>query len=764
LLALANSGELFVYSLGPNTLSDRVDINPNPRHLVIDPQGQRAYVADDNGNLSIVSIAGTPFFVQDIATGGSLRGLDTTPAGQYLYATDRQLDNMKIVDLDQTHGTFRSVIENTPQVSNPADVAISNDGVYAFSGVARPRRHGTADWPSPPSVLGPHSEHVLDAGAPGTKVVLVLGLVGEDAGPSWSPSTASTTAEQLNLTTIIATVPNGARPGHGHLHANLSRLESRRNPMQFTVLGESSPNNIRFAGTLEKDPARTTCDYITPVIAFSPSGDYLYTGCGGTNEVDVYDIRPGSPNFHQMIGSFGDQTLPGDAVHDIALTADGKVAFIAGGEFDSADPREVQTIFADPNDPRFLTRGPAVPGPNLTTPLVSTSPNNRTALLLVNDGAGTIMVMNTGNIASGTPPSLADSTGLGANVVDIVHHPSSRVAYVGVENGFIRLFDTDPASANYGLAVSTIATGLTELWSLAVSSDGSMLYAYGFFFTDLYPYLIVPFDVSDPLNPVAQANCQTDLETIAPLKRSRSVWLRKGTSACARSRTWACSATTWTARCLRARARVGRHEFDRVARSRPTGRACTRPIRSARASGLRFRGRRGHGDCVRRRAAGVIDATLPVPRVRVTSSFPGTDLGGVPLTVLGRDRRLDHDQRRSRDDDDGRHRQRGFCGSRIEMGPSLGAQTVSVIGTGLVGSPLTSAKTRMRTRARFPCRSPSHPARRRPQHQPDDGTARDLQSRRRSDVDHGRVVLSARRRRAHRSRPSASPIPIARCR
>ncbi len=523
LIAVGGSGELFFFALGPDTLESRVTVNPNARDLVIDPQGQRAYVGGSNGVVSVVSVEGAPFFVQDISTGGGIRGLDTTPAGLYLYASNRELNNMPIVDLDETHGTFRSVIENAPQMANPVDVAVSSDGVYAYSvlqgDVASGPRLSVTTIGLGPTLMS----MVPTAGQPGTQVVFTLAGVGEDPGVMEVDFNGTTVvAEQVTLTTVLATVPAGATTGPAKCIFTMSGATSgmASNPMRFEIIEPSNTGNIRFSGNLPRNPALSVCDYITPAVAISPSGEYLYTGCGGSNEVNVYDIRPGSPNFQKHIGTFGTGGT-GDVVSDISITADGKVAFVAGGEEDLADRRRIQTFYADPADPRFLARGPAVPTPNQTIPFVTTSSNNRTVVTVTRGTSDNVMILTAGGVSQGIAPGFVDSTGTGQTVVDVVHHPSSRVAYVALQNGLIRIFDTDFSSPNFGVSVMTFATGLTEIWSLAVSGDGLSLYVYGYFYTDLYPYIVQTYSTNAPADPTFLTSCETNLESVGPTNRER---------------------------------------------------------------------------------------------------------------------------------------------------------------------------------------------------------------------------------------------------
>ena len=69
LLTLSGAGKMNVFDLGPDTLFVQVPVLLDPQDIVIDPTGQRSYVSDGSGNVTVVSLQ--PIFkVQDINTGG----------------------------------------------------------------------------------------------------------------------------------------------------------------------------------------------------------------------------------------------------------------------------------------------------------------------------------------------------------------------------------------------------------------------------------------------------------------------------------------------------------------------------------------------------------------------------------------------------------------------------------------------------------------------------------------------------------------------
>ncbi len=132
LLVLTGTGKLLVYDAGPDTLLAQITVGSDPQDVVVDPLGQRAYVTDGMGFVTVVSLEGL-FKVQDISTGGSLRGVAITPAGGFLYAINRQLNLIDVIDLNESSKTFRSVAATISLGVNPIDIDVSPDGRTALS-------------------------------------------------------------------------------------------------------------------------------------------------------------------------------------------------------------------------------------------------------------------------------------------------------------------------------------------------------------------------------------------------------------------------------------------------------------------------------------------------------------------------------------------------------------------------------------------------------------------------------------------------------
>lgn len=475
LLALGGSGEVFFYALGLDSLTDRVSTTLDPRAIAIDPQGERAYVAHIDGSISVVNIDddSSPFFVQGIATGGSLRGLDTTPAGLYLYATDRGVDNLEIVDLDETHTTFRSVVADAPMAANPTDIAMSSDGVYAYSvlqgdGVVSPRMVVTTIG------FGPQlASMVPQAGSPGTKVVITGQQLYSEGATSIEVDFNGVVApaERAVGEQIIATVPVGATSGPVTVRLNYSYVPSSEasNAIYFEVVEPLAlGSGLREAASIDfPSDLPAFCDYVIKTLAFSPDGSYLYAACGGSDYCFVFDIRPGSPTYNQVVGNFS--FGPGIA-SDVAITADGKVSVWAVDGSPLA-------IYCDPNDPRFGTRGPAFdfgsfPGGALS---VATSPDNRTMILI---DSSSYMFVDAANLSDGVAPVVVDQNYPPAIDDDIVFHPTGRAAFMlnPMSAGQLIVYNTDFQSANYQSAVAIpTSPGPT---SLDVSRDGRHVFVY----------------------------------------------------------------------------------------------------------------------------------------------------------------------------------------------------------------------------------------------------------------------------------------------
>ncbi|MCK4548812.1 MAG: Ig-like domain-containing protein, partial [Candidatus Krumholzibacteria bacterium] len=332
LIALTGTGKFLAYDLGPDTLLASFTVNTDPRDLVVDPAGQRAYVSGGDGDMTVVSLAGL-FKVQDINTGGSLRGATITPGGTYLYVANRELNLIDVIDLNEARSTFRSIVATITQDPRPVDVALSPDGFYAFSIIESSEQLVVTTIG-----LGPTLRSMSRRAAVwGTKIVLAGDGYGTDvadirvrfSGPAGN--SISVTPERTTGTAITVTVPDSVLSGPVDIFYDPPvtvppgedpPAPQISNSLYFKSLAPGSPfTRQRLAGKIEHSPGWALDD----ALAISPTGDFIVIG-GTTGELGIVDIDPDSPTFNTVINTF---RLAADNVVDVTITPDGERAFAA---------------------------------------------------------------------------------------------------------------------------------------------------------------------------------------------------------------------------------------------------------------------------------------------------------------------------------------------------------------------------------------------------------------------------------------------------
>jgi DNA-binding beta-propeller fold protein YncE len=167
LLALSGLGNLYVCDLGPDSVLATVAVGSDPHDVVVDPVGQRAYVSDRSGLITVVRLDNMTV-VQDITTGGSERGITMTPGGMWIYDANFALNHIDVVDLNEENPTFRSVAATIDQDLDPVDIEVSPDGFYAYSVI-----QSTGQLVATAIGLGPYVTSIAPrAGNPGDPSVL----------------------------------------------------------------------------------------------------------------------------------------------------------------------------------------------------------------------------------------------------------------------------------------------------------------------------------------------------------------------------------------------------------------------------------------------------------------------------------------------------------------------------------------------------------------------------------------------------------------
>jgi len=259
--------------------------------------------------------------VQDIETGGSLRGLALTPAGLWLYAADQQLNLIDVIDLNEEKPTFRSVAATIESSRDPVDVEVSPDGLYAYSIVRDEGQLVATAIGTGPIIKtlsrrsGPVGAAVVIAGSGfGGGEVVRVDFNGLTVGP-----------RSLTGTSVVCNVPSGATSGPVRVEWWEGGEAPRRfsNSVFFEVLGPTPPSGGMRLGAIAA-PATP----ISEAMAISPLGDLAVVG-HESGAVSFLDLDPSSPSYNQFIGT----VKPLDyEVTDIAITPDGTKAIVISSQ------------------------------------------------------------------------------------------------------------------------------------------------------------------------------------------------------------------------------------------------------------------------------------------------------------------------------------------------------------------------------------------------------------------------------------------------
>jgi DNA-binding beta-propeller fold protein YncE len=503
LLALTDFGDLLVYELGPDTLLQTVNVGLDPRDVIVDAIGDHVYVSHDGGDISVVALrflASPSFEVTDIVAGGALRGMDITPAGSYIYATDRQLDQGKIVDLQEVNPTFRTVVADYPLEYNPIALELSSDGVYGFSllqgyQTTSPRLVVTTIG------LGPALRTVYPRAArPGDTVVLAGAELGDiymtinvDFNGAIALPTDIYSGEKL-----VVKVPEGAATGPVKVTtiSDAPPHEARTsNEVYFTVLGPSSTGGLRFAGNVPLDAGFSAGG----AVEISPRGDLAFVG-GSDGTVSIFSIDPSSPDFHQQIHSV--DVTGGYPIDDLAVTPDGRFLFVASVY---SNPVPIISVLRSAgNFGAIVDSLDLDPGTNPQR--VAITPDGQFTLVY-DAGFGVHIADNQPDAQAGTIAPVRIDTVFAPDMVDMVIHPSGQRAYLGIAfPPAIQVVSLETRGVDFGLIIDTepmpadFALPQFQPFGLGITPDGTMLLVNAF--NDVFGHELIEFNTPIPSNPL----------------------------------------------------------------------------------------------------------------------------------------------------------------------------------------------------------------------------------------------------------------------
>ena len=521
LLTLSGAGKMNVFDLGPDTLFVQVSVLLDPQDIVLDPAGQRAYVGDGSGSVTVVSLQ--PFFkVQDITTGGSTRGMTLTPGGVYLYACNQQLNDIDVIDLNESSSTFRSVAATIDLAASPIDIDLSPDGFYAFSVTTDTRQLIVTTIGLGPT-LGSISRR---AGPVGARLVLAGSGFGTDVSnirvQFGGPSSPSLLVQPLNSTgtALEVVVPSWAWSGPVRVITSDSYFPAGNyqysNSLYFQVLpGSSGPGGMRLASGV---PAPGQIEF-TNTLALSPTGDFLLAG-GFLGEVTILDTDPSSATFDQFISAIG---VSAEAIDDIAITPDGERAF-----FGVRSQSYIRCYNVNRHSKLF---GKPLGQINLNTDWgytgygkIAITPDGERLLVPVGRTTAPDSVLVIDIVPGSAYENRAVGSIFGLIPRDIVFHPGGEYAYLTGFSDSILVVNMNPLQDGYlqviGAVVMPDTLGtMRRPYALAFTPDGRECLVATLRSDGPTIWNVITLDTFDPANPRVAGIINTGCAEIRPYPR-----------------------------------------------------------------------------------------------------------------------------------------------------------------------------------------------------------------------------------------------------
>ncbi len=501
LWALTGTGKLLAFDLNTNTVAAEIDLGGDPRDIVIDASGGRAYVCDETGIVTVVSLSLLQE-VEDITVGGTPWAIAITPGGGFLHVANRELNLIGLIDLQESNSTYRSVAATIPLGVNPVDVVVSPDGLNNFSII-----EAESTFVITAVGLGPTLRSLSrEAGPVGTRLV----FAGVDLGADTSQvrvlfNDQAAGPEAVTGNSVTVTVPAGAQSGPVKVKVGVTDPEFS-NGIYFDVLGPTpSPGLLRLATKSELNVTGS----VAPIVAQSPLGDQLAIGSWG-GEVYFLDTDRNSSTLNQIVKT---TTLTANnGITDVAFTPDGRKAYVTG----NAGPGSVTFVAINSN------RSSSGYGVATAVDFSTFSPQWLQEIAIGPDG-GTCLIHDPSvptiyfaDIAAGsaTENQVIDSLFLGAlppvEVTELVFHPGGEYVYVtSVSDQSVYIVDMRPEGGTFREIVNTVTMPVTgafpqpEPLSLSFLPDGSECLVLVWDQSPSQNAGILTLDTSNPFSPTA---------------------------------------------------------------------------------------------------------------------------------------------------------------------------------------------------------------------------------------------------------------------
>jgi DNA-binding beta-propeller fold protein YncE len=258
------------------------------------------------------------FHIQDILTGGTLRGITISPTSPFLFVTNRELNFLHIIDLRDGSPTFRNVVASITQPVNPVDVELSPDGSSAYT-ISEFDRELAVNAIGIGATLNALSRI---AGPEGSRLALSGLDFTLDAITEVSFDGVMAVPDDLSSSSLSVTVPAGVSDGPVTVVGDDgSGPTSSSNPIFFDIITSTPPGGIRVAGGAQPPGPPD----LNAALALSSTRNLAAVGAASSGDVYLADTDRLSPTFNQF---FDQVSVPLTQVHDIAVTPDGETAFV----------------------------------------------------------------------------------------------------------------------------------------------------------------------------------------------------------------------------------------------------------------------------------------------------------------------------------------------------------------------------------------------------------------------------------------------------
>ncbi len=500
-------------STTPPTLASTVSVGSDPLDMVVSPNGNYAYVANDASNsVSVVSTA-TNTVVDTVAVGLNPTSIAISPNGDYAYVTNSGYGAGTVSIIDTSTNTVTGTI-NIGANSEPNSVAISSSGSYAYvlssgansgpntlsvvdlstNAVVTTINMGTATWSTDSIILSSNGDYayvattaylandayVIDTSTNAITDTLtsVSGLAASPSGNNFYVSSGNTVSViDASTNAVLSTIAvNSAgtilvSSGGQQLYV-VSKSATSTSPNTVSVISTSTDTVI---ASVSIGSATASYANFISAIALSPNGDYLYVTNANYQSITsaLFTIDLSSYSIVNVT-DFGN-TNP----YSISVMPSSAQAYVLNNAQNDISALSLGSYYANTNVPHVSATIPITSG--ASPGIIGILPNGDYAYVAggnfgsaasVNTSADTVSVINT------STNSVVDNINVGYYPSAITVSPNGDYVYVGTSNGISVInTSTNTVIAEPSLvAYENASSASLSVDAIALSPHGKYLY------------------------------------------------------------------------------------------------------------------------------------------------------------------------------------------------------------------------------------------------------------------------------------------------